>query len=778
MIVRGATASLQALKRFFLSSATLVVTLAGVGACAVRGTVAWSLTRLGGVVAAGSSAAAWSVIVAVSSVPALLRLGCLSLRLSLIASPVIVAGFFAVCALANPFVSASLDYAHDRSSATEVFDADGRWIGIIPPSFFTDWSNGRVLPPDHVAVPPVTIPPVWRRCISYLEDRSAFDGISSRLGFNPAALVKAGVQTVFFHKRRGASTLLMQVVRTLNGQSPSADEPIGAVALRKLAELVGATTLARMLYERDPDMMARYIGMHLPLVIGAAGSGFGDEINGIELASRILFGRSAEELPPEEQAILAAAVKTPVVLAPPSDRRGQRLALERWARIKLRAAYCLDHGFAPDSADIAAARERLSKLPLPTPFVDPHLTAQLPADRRKAWQIVVNPVRRSLYFFGPDVRLAEEELDRAFKSDWRGKVVAIHLTTSAADGRATRDAIIGRLRRLQASVPGLLLDLVNPGAADAAQVVAAVTDDKGRLRELYSSNEGLFLTRKTELGSTAKMIAAVVLSRRTEPGTPYCRAPIPGMTVARSEDQTVCRERSQWLTARDAFARSVSPAVNWALRHYSSPTQMETVAAAFGLPAFGDVPPATALSLGIVELTPAEMLRMTAAIGEVLNGEAGDAPFPTIIAAATVLGADGIARQQPVSVGESLSGQRLQAVIPRQAKSFLRNVLAATSDPGGTLATLGPLKQQLAGQLYAKTGTVSVRGRTQALQIAGIFMHAGRPWSFSIMIATPENERPLGRNLAAGQFASLVPLLLHGAVSAPSVAPVTRTAER
>jgi hypothetical protein len=313
---------------------------------------------------------------------------------------------------------------------------------------------------------------------------------------------------------------------------------------------------------------------------------------------------------------------------------------------------------------------------------------------------------------------------------------------------------------------------------DAAQVVAAVMDEKGHVRELYSSDEGLFLTRKTELGSTAKMIAAVALSRRTGPGTLYCLAPIPGMAVALPEDRTVCREQSHWLTARDAFARSVSPAVNWALRHYSNSKEMDTVAAAFGLPAFGDVPPATALSLGIVELTPAEMLRMTAAIGKVLNGDSGDVPFPTIIAAATVLGADGIARQQPVSVGEALPSPKLQAVIPRQARPFLRNVLAATSDPGGTLAALGPLKWQLRGQLFAKTGTVSVHGHTQTLQIAGIFMHAGRPWSFGLMIATPDNERPLGRNLAAGQFASLVPLLLHRLVSDPSAASVSRTAER
>jgi hypothetical protein len=745
--------------RFLRTGATHVMNLCGVIIAGLRDAIAFVLASLQGIITTTFGVLAASVIAVTAWAPTLLRLGVFGLKLALISSPLAIAGFFVVCALANPFVREGLDYAHDRSTAAEVFDSDGRWLGIIPPPLFADWSDGSVLPPDHVAVLPASIPPVWLRCISYLEDRTAFDGISRRLGFDPAALLKAGVQTVFFHKRRGASTLLMQVVRTLNGKSPSPDERLGAVALRKAAELVGATTLARMLQDRDPMLLARYIGMHLPLIIGVKGSGFGDEINGIELASRILFGRPAGDLQPEEQAILAAAVKTPVVLAPPDDDKGQKLALERWERIKFRAKYCLDHGFEKESANIAAARRRLLDLRLPAPSVDPVMKTQLPDDRRNAWQITVNPVRRALYFARQDLQLAKGELDQALGPDWRGRLVAIRLTTSASDSRMFVAEITAGLRQLQATVPGLSLDLTGASSEMSAQIVIALADDKGRLRRLYTSAEGLFFTRKTEIGSTAKMVAAVVLSRRTNPGTRFCRAPIPGMAVAKPKDKEACHERSRWLSARDAFARSVSPAVNWALRHYSNPKEIERAANAFGLPPFGDVPPATALSLGIIELTPAEMLRMSGAIGNVLTGGRRDVPFPSIISEASLLGADGVIRSQPVTVGEPLRGDALTATMPSHARAFLHSVLAATSHPGGTLASLEPLRMALGGELYAKTGTVSVRGDTQALQIAGVFMHAGRPWSFSIMIAAPDSRHPIGRNLAAGQFASLVPLL-------------------
>jgi membrane peptidoglycan carboxypeptidase len=715
----------------------------------------------------GGARAAYSGLHSVAApMPRLLAISGLGVKLALIATPMAIAGFIVVCALANPFVRGTLDYAHDRSSAAQIFDADGHWLGIMAPASFSDWSDGSQLPPDHAAAIPLEIPRTWRRCISFLEDRTAFDdGISNWLGFDPLAIAKSGVQTIFFQHRRGASTLLMQVVRTLDGASPTPHDAIGAVALRKVAELVGATTLARMLHDRDPEAVARYIGMHLPLIIGATGSGFGDEIDGIELASHILFGRPAAQLQPEEQAVLAAAVKTPVVLAPPDDKKGEKLAQARWARVKERAAYCLDHGFSQGSPEIAAARQRLEALALPSPHVDAALRAQMPSDPRQAWLIKVNPVRRATYFAGATtLTVAREELTDSLGADWRGQVAGVQLTVSALANRPLSVTISRDLDSLQKTVPGLGLSLTGAAASDTVQVVAAIADDTGQVRGLYASNPQLFLNGKNEIGSTAKMIAAIVLSQRSSPETLYCSAPIPGMTVARSVDDTACRDASRWTPARDAFAHSLSPAVNWALRHYSDPSAMKQGAAVLGLPALGDVPPATALSLGIVELTPAEMMRMAGGVGDILTGEFRDVSLPTVIAHVTLLGSDGVARNRPITVGTVLSGEAIRTLAPANARSFLKEVLSATSDPGGTLAELNPLKVLLAGGLYAKTGTVSVAGNTQALQIAGVFIRAGKPWTFTVLVAAPNWQRPLGRKLAAGDFAPLVTSLVSQAI--------------
>lgn len=694
----------------------------------------------------------------VCGLPALMRLAHTCAKCVLVLSPFIILAFFIVCAVLNPFVRDSLGYAHDRSAAAEVFDADGRWIGIIPPRSFADWSDGSVLPTDHAAVPLLSIPPVWRQCIAYLEDRTAFDGISSRLGFDPVALVKAGIQTLSGNRRRGASTLHMQVVRTLNGQSPQPGEPLGAVAVRKVAELVGATALARMLHDRDPQLAERYIGMHLPLVIGSSGSRFGEPIYGIELAARVLFGKPAAALSFEEQAIVAAAVKSPVVLAPPGDEKGHKLALARWARVKVRAEHCLAHAFTADASEITDARRRLVDLRLPVPSVEPAMAALLPTDRRAAWQIIVNPIRRVLYFSGQELRLARGELDRAFGPNWRGGLAAIRLTTSAAESRRFTTDVTAALRELQATIPGLAVSLSSAESGPAAHVVVAVADNEGRLRQLYSSHDGLFLTRKTEMGSTAKMIASIVLSRRTNPHTSYCRAPIPGMAAA--GDELACRGRSLWLPAREAFARSNSAAVHWALRHYVPRDEMEAAAGAFGMPAFGDVPAATALTFGIVELTPAQMLQLTAAVGAVLAGDRRDVPVPSIVSQATFIRSTGEGQVLPVTIGAPLRSDAIRAVVSARTKAFVANVLAATSEPSGTLHSLAAVKAAFGGALYAKTGTVSVKGDTHALQIAGVFMRAGRPWSFTVLIAAPDSHHPVGRKLAAGDFASLVALTM------------------
>jgi membrane peptidoglycan carboxypeptidase len=692
-------------------------------------------------------------------VPRLIRAALLTGKAGLIGLPVVVVALVVVAALSNPYFRTDLEYAHERSSAVELTDARGSWIGIIPPASFRDWSDGSVLSQDHAAVPVGKVPDSWRTCIVFLEDRE-FDGLSRAFGIDPLAVLKSGWHTMSGNRRRGASTLYMQVVRTLYGRTPGDHEATGELVFRKLSELLGASTLVRMMNDSDPGAAARFVGMHLPLVIGASGSSFGEPLHGIELASRILFGTPASELPLEKQAILAAAVKAPILLAPPGDAKAAAAAAARWKRTKERADYCLRHAFA--ATETEQALERLAALDLPKPVMDSALARLLPADPKEAWRIAVNPVRRSLYFVRHELGYLRKQLERVAGPDWRGRVTSVQLTTAADASREFFTSISSTLPRLQSTMGGLSWNLAPGSDAASADVVMACADHRGDIQRIFESRQGLFWNRKSPVGSIAKEVAAVALGSRSQPETQYCRAPIHRVASASQGNVDHCANSDSRISAREAFARSDSEAVHWALRHLANRPSLEKTAAVFALPAFADTPPETALALGTFEMTPAEMLRQQRAIGAGLAGESQDISAVGIVSRYSYLDADGKTQVRAVRQPAEISGVALNRLFTPNVKSFVSSALRATSGSNGTLAALSALKDRLGGHLYAKTGTVSVQGSTRDLHIAGTFLRNGKPWSFVVSVGTPVSSKPLGRNLTGGQLSPLAALAVCG----------------
>ena len=180
------------------------------------------------------------------------------------------------------------------------------------------------------------------------------------------------------------------------------------------------------------------------------------------------------------------------------------------------------------------------------------------------------------------------------------------------------------------------------------------------------------------------------------------------------------------------------------------------MAASLGLPDLGKTPPAFAFASGTPELTPAESLIFLQRMGEGLTGRAAKAQ-PHVIAAVRLLQADGRLRRE---ASRPLAAPGPALAWNPHVRGFAGAVLSATSDPGGTLAALGPAKARLGGGLYAKTGTHSREGATLGLHIAGIAMAGGRPWTFLVRIVAPDSRTPLGERLNAGQFAKLAETVL------------------
>jgi hypothetical protein len=667
--------------------------------------------------------------------------------MTIVAFPALLIGFLVVTAFTNPFVAVGIRYDHQRSAATELLDANGRWLGILPPANFADWSDGTVLPADHAAVPLMDIPPVWRACMVELEDHE-FDGLSGVLGFNPIAFVSAGWDTIAGGRARGASTLYMQVIRMLDGREPGLKDGAAAVLLRKIAEFTGARALAALIASGEGAPAERFIGMHLPLVVGLRGMGFGGDIYGVVIAARILFDKAPAELSLEEQAVLAAAVKHPIVLAPLGEPSGRAASEKRWRAVVRRADYCLAQldleTFSRPA--IETARERLTAMPPPTVQIDDDLRALLPADPRKAWQIAANPVSRANYFAGHELRILVDELAARLSADWRGRAITVQLTTSAVESRRFVGTAAGLLANLERNMSGLAQRLTrsrNP--SNDADIVIVCADPEGQLRRVYSSDTGLFWRWRTPVGSVAKLVAAVALAGRDGPNVGYCAAPIAGVPGGTGTD---CADPTAWISAREAFAHSSNTAIHWALRHRVSTGTLDRVRAALELPSFGETPVATALTLGTFDLTPAEMLTLIRRIGGGIAGEAGSVPRPTVIRK-LVLDGPGVAIPAPTSK------QPATSIMSRRAWTRVFDLLDGTTRPGGTLHALSTVRDRVGGRMFAKTGTVSVGGRTLVTHIAGAILQGGHPWPFVVTVGSPSSRVPLGPRLTASRFAAL-----------------------
>jgi hypothetical protein len=682
--------------------------------------------------------------------------------LCLFGIPSLVLAFFLIAALSNPFLKQELGYAEERSSAVEVYDAKGRWLGILPPADFADWSDGSYLPPDHAAAVPRSIPPVWKNCVVALEDHN-FDGVSRWLGIDPFAIVKSGFFTLIGDRRRGASTLYMQVVRELEGRSPSADEAPGEIAFRKLAEIFGANALVKMIASDDRQAAARLVAMHTPLVIGTSGSRFGDPIYGIELTSQILYGRSVETLSLDEQAVLAAAIKVPILLAPPNNASAQARALARWIRVKERADFCLRSVLPKGAPELADARQRLHLQGLPGPVVDPDLFRLLPQDKEAAWNIAVNPVRRAQLFGDVQLQIVRTELNSMFPNQrWRGNVVSVRLSISADDNNDFVHSVRARLQNAQTSMSGLSMPLSSNNPADrAANAISVLASADGHITLFYSSRSDLLWHWRTQMASTAKMVAAIALGRYDHPWSQYCHASI--NEDAGTGRRGLCATPNSWVSAQDAFARSDNEAIRWRLRQLPV-KELRDVATAFLLPSFGTTPPATALTRGTIDLVPAQALQIVTAIGAGLSHRDQDIYLPTIIDQLVVLGPNGRLGVVTPRYGTPILAPTLHEAFTPPVTKFVEAVLAGTSDANGTLRSLSDVKASLGGRLYAKTGTESVLHKTYSVHIIGTF-DANRSWqSFLVTIGSPDKRAPIGYGLNAGSFSGLARLGIVDAI--------------
>ena len=178
-----------------------------------------------------------------------------------------------------PEVATLDDYA--PGTITRVYAVGGEEIG----QFATE---------RRVVIGHNDIPEVLRQAIISSEDAAFFD----HFGFNLRRMAVTLVQNVLRQRRRGASTLTMQLARhvSLDGAAPLGTEKL---VTRKMKEALLAIQIEKRYTKRE--ILTLYCNqMYL-------GSG----AYGVEAASRLYFGKPALELELAEAALIAGILQTP-----------------------------------------------------------------------------------------------------------------------------------------------------------------------------------------------------------------------------------------------------------------------------------------------------------------------------------------------------------------------------------------------------------------------------------------------------------------------------------
>lgn len=160
---------------------------------------------------------------------------------------------------------------------TKVLDQNGNVIGIFAEE-------------HRVVIPYGDIPKAFVNALVATEDTDFWN----HTGVSPRGLARAGVNfvTSFGRRREGASTLTMQLIRTVTSKRQIRLD-------RKLKEMILARKLEKAYSKKQiMEMYANEVY-------------FGGGRYGIEAAAEFYFGKSAPQLAPEECALLAGLVQSP-----------------------------------------------------------------------------------------------------------------------------------------------------------------------------------------------------------------------------------------------------------------------------------------------------------------------------------------------------------------------------------------------------------------------------------------------------------------------------------
>lgn len=704
-----------------------------------------------------------------------------------------------------------LHYDAERWLATAIYDAKGNFVGTFDPRLdslrdinYTDEAielGDYVANPDHKSIPVREVPDYYWQCLVYQEDRYLGTALNpfgiDLLGVLkiPASTVRRSIAARHPSLGVGGSTLAMQLVRVIYKTPPRADEGALTKLKRKLTEWWLAPVIYYELTREGGDTaLKQWAANHLWLAQRTGGS----PLHGIELASRIVFGKEAKDLSVAEQFVLASAVNRPIILLEGSERLNA-VRLDRWRYLtEVRARTCAEQLITDEALKKEVVFELIAMAGgPPDPKIKPHLQEAL--DRNApayAERAQANPVIRANVLMQSARYGIREEMKQAYGFAWRDFVRGVTTTFDAGDNLAFSRHIETKLAELDAKYaeridPGYTLDPAKiTSERKSPSVIVVAANAKGEIVRYFEQGDtaayfGSPFAREAATGyydprnesrmiaSTGKIMAAIAIANtgHDSADTLYLdtKAPARGLETCGHGSERHGRK------AVVSFACSLNePLINRTARVGQARVKKIIDELGFAMPptnAAGEgTPPSTAVVLGQVAGAPRRVHRMAAVVLASLTGQ-GSKPVrsPSLVKAYDYTNAD-LAGSSDAGAGGIVPDK----LIRRSSRHLLRTLLQAPlcyETGGRAYGTLHSLKAWCAARRkglklhFAKTGTQVTEDPDATVDVwvaGGLQFTNGAAYSYVVVVGTGSTREPWARKLHSSQLgAPLLEVLLQ-----------------
>lgn len=709
-------------------------------------------------------------------------------------------------AIGQTYLSEKLRYDAERWLATAIYDGTGSFAGTFDPRLdsrrdvnFTDRAieiGDYQAFPDHKSIPVRDAPEHYWQCLVFHEDRHLGTWLNP-YGIDLFGVLKIPYSTLQRSVRLkrvafgvGGSTLPMQFARVIYKTPPHTRES----ALTKIKRKAAEWWLAPVIYHEltrsgDDTALKQWAANHLWLAQRTGGA----PLHGIEVTSRIVFGKEAKDLTMAEQFVLASAVNRPIILLQGSDRLNA-VRLDRWRYIaEVRAKACADNLIADEDTKKKILFELITLAGgPPDPQVKPKLQQALERySPRNATRAEANPIIRANALM-PAARFGiREEMKQDWGYNWRSYVRGVTTTFDAAENLAFADRIEARLQKLQDEhadrIDAQYTLSAKIVASDTSkrrpQVIVVAADANGRIVRYYESDQtasyfGSMLARNNSTGfyeahregrmiaSTGKIISAIAIANegRDKPGTLYLdtKAPASGLETCRRSG-SARRGRK----ALVAFACSLNdPLLNRTPKLGQRRIRHLIDTFGFNMPP-ADVsgqgtPPSTAAVLGQVAGSPRRVHQMSAVVlASLLGRQTRAVKEPSLVRTY-----DYIAPEVADSAPQAPNAIVPNSVLRTHARALVRTLLQAplcyraNGQSHGTLKSLSKWCAQRRSDLrfhFAKTGTQVTEDPDATVDIwatGGLQFASGAAYSYVVVVGTGSPRQPWARRLHSSQIAA------------------------